>query len=315
MSKRRQTAGGAMTVDAWVQTWTTEPGYQRPKRATNVHNAERVSKFASDFKGTALTEITREQARAWAAENPNRTSEVRVMLNDAVRAGHLSANPFANLGVDRESRQQHIRLEAGDVYSMIRLAEELYPDWPAFPAVIATAAFAGLQIGEISALRWKDIDWRAGSITVRSQYNFRLREESAPRGGQRTVVLMDELAGILRNVPEEGEDGLVFYGRRDHKRYDANANSYYWGQFRDAWWTKLPERRKRELPRDLEFRTLRGFFAFMLAERGAGAEEIAEQLGTNESLRKIRDTYIKPVRQGTSGVDALRRRLQAPRSA
>lgn len=289
---RRSKAGGT-TADAWVKEWTTSPGYQRASRQTNEHNAERVSKFGKDFEGVILSAITREQATQWADENVGRVDAVRSMLNDAVRAQKLTANPFAGLRRSAIRRQSVLRLELSDIYAMQAEAKSMYPDWPVMHGLVTCAAFSGMLIGELCALRWDDINWEEGTISVRAQWNFKTKEEKPPRGGPRVIALAHEVADALREIPHEGEDNLVFYGRRDKRRYQTVSHTYYWSQFREAWWNALPARRQHEIPRDMDWTALRDFLGFHMAGNGATAEDIGLQLGRRD-VENIKKTYLAP---------------------
>jgi integrase len=77
-----------------------------------------------------------------------------------------------------------------------------------------TAAMTGLRLGELSALRWRDVDWPASAIRVRESYV--LGEFSSPKSRRsfRSVPMADPVAGALeryfRACGEPGDDELVF---------------------------------------------------------------------------------------------------------
>ncbi len=53
--KRRPS--GRETCDDFAERWTRD--YPRPRASTNKHNAERVKRFAEDFKGVKLAAVDR----------------------------------------------------------------------------------------------------------------------------------------------------------------------------------------------------------------------------------------------------------------
>src|SRR3954452_23401446 len=73
---------------------------------------------------------------------------------------------------------------------------------------------AGLRHGELTPLRWRDVDWDAGRVRVRQ--NWVLGEFDMPksRRGSRSIPMADRLAGELerlyQTVGEPREDALVF---------------------------------------------------------------------------------------------------------
>ncbi len=80
-------------------------------------------------------------------------------------------------------------------------------------AIYATAAFAGLRMGELRALRWRDVDFPRSVIRVRASYAE--GELSVPKSGKvRSVPMVDEVAQRLAGLSERewfvGDDDLVF---------------------------------------------------------------------------------------------------------
>lgn len=81
-------------------------------------------------------------------------------------------------------------------------------------AMFKTAAMTGLRKGELVALRWRDIDWRASRIRVRQ--NFVRGEFGTPksRRSTRSVPMAKEVALDLRAIRESSSfrrpDELVF---------------------------------------------------------------------------------------------------------
>jgi integrase len=82
-------------------------------------------------------------------------------------------------------------LEPEEVHAVIRAAKG---DQDA--CIFAVAAFAGLRMGEIRALRWRDIYFSTHTIHVRA--NFTHGREGLPKSGKvRAVPLIDQVAARL----------------------------------------------------------------------------------------------------------------------
>ncbi len=81
-------------------------------------------------------------------------------------------------------------------------------------AMYRSAAMTGMRLGELIALRWRDVDWTASAIRVRS--NYVLGEFGTPKSKRsvRSVPMADEVAGELeryfRACGEPADDVLVF---------------------------------------------------------------------------------------------------------
>ena len=80
-------------------------------------------------------------------------------------------------------------------------------------AIFLTAAFAGLRLGELRSLRWRDLDFEKRLIRIRHSYV--LRHEDAPKSGRvRSVPMTDQVARALDELSRRdawtGADDLVF---------------------------------------------------------------------------------------------------------
>lgn len=291
---KKQPRNREYTVDGWVEEWTTNEGYARRQRSTNEHNAERVKKFGADFAGVPLSGIDRPMARKWAMDNRTRVMAVRTMLNDAVADGVLARNPFANLRLDQSrGRKDIVPLTREEVEMLVGTGYDLFEDWPVMGALITTAAYAGLRIGELSGLRWSDVDWEQGVIHVRRQWRTKQREEALPKSGKaRTVAMLGPVSDALHQVPHLNTDDLVFYTRRDHARYTANLHAYFWAQTRTSFHAKLPPARQEVIPVTFDFHELRHFCGSWMADNGLTAQDIAFQLGHQDGGQLAQELYI-----------------------
>jgi integrase len=79
--------------------------------------------------------------------------------------------------------------------------------------IYATAAFTGLRMGELRALKWRDVDFPRSVIRVRASYAA--GELSVPKSGKvRSVPMVDDVAQRLAVLsgrgPFVGDDDLVF---------------------------------------------------------------------------------------------------------
>ncbi len=80
-------------------------------------------------------------------------------------------------------------------------------------AIFLTAAYAGLRLGELRSLRWRDLDFGKRLIHVRHSYV--MRNEDAPKSGRvRSVPMIDQVAVALDQLSRRngwtGEEDLVF---------------------------------------------------------------------------------------------------------
>jgi integrase len=117
---------------------------------------------------------------------------VHGILKRAQRVYGLSANAAA--GVERQPLRRSGDfdvLTAEEVEALVRAAAS-----PQDAALYATAAYAGLRLGELRALRWRDVDFGKRLIHVRRSYVQ--RGEGRPKSGRvRSVPMIDQVARAL----------------------------------------------------------------------------------------------------------------------
>jgi integrase len=82
-------------------------------------------------------------------------------------------------------------------------------------AIYLTAAFTGLRMGELLALRWRGVDFAGTTIRVRASYY--LGQLTTPKSGKaRSVPLAPDVAKVLAQLGRRehwtGDDDLVFCG-------------------------------------------------------------------------------------------------------
>ncbi len=131
------------------------------------------------------------------------------ILKRAQRVYGLSANAAA--GVERQPLRRSGDfdvLSAEEVEALVRVAGS-----PQDAALYATAAYAGLRLGELRALRWRDVDFAKRLIHVRRSYVQ--RGEGAPKSGRvRSVPMIDQVARVLDEMSRRErftrDEDLVF---------------------------------------------------------------------------------------------------------
>jgi integrase len=124
----------------------------------------------------------------------------------AVRTHGLPLNPVTTIEKPRTRQRAGIEvLTPTEVRAFVRAAESEQD-----AAIFLTAAFAGLRLGELLGLRWRDVDFAGESIHVRS--NFTRGEETTPKSGKGRVVPM---------APEVAQ-ALAKLGQRDHSTGDRD---------------------------------------------------------------------------------------------
>jgi integrase len=123
----------------------------------------------------------------------------------------LPGNPVADVEKPVLDRSGEIRVfSPEEVWALVRAASS---EWDA--AIYLTAAFTGLRMGELLALRWREVDFAGDAIRVRASYYA--GHLTTPKSGKvRAVPMAPDVATALARLGDRdhwtGVDDLVFAG-------------------------------------------------------------------------------------------------------
>jgi integrase len=180
--------------------------------------------------------------------------------------------------------------------------------------MLATFVFAGLRIGELTGLRWRDVDLAANRITV---------SESKTDAGVRTVDLLpalrDELAAYKASRLPEGRDESAVYKARMRamagelvfptskgKRFGAsNIRRRVLDRAVERANERLAESDDVPLPDGLTPHKLRHSFASLLVALGEDPGSVMDQLGHTDASFTLR-VYRHGMRRDQASRRALR---------
>ena len=124
----------------------------------------------------------------------------RTIFNSAVRWGLIPSSPFADLRAGSQSNPDRAFYVSTDV---IQAVLEACPD-DQWRAIVALCRYAGLRCpSEVRLLRWGDVNWDRGRLTVRSP-------KTAGHEGHavRVVPIALELRPILQDLFDRAEVGV-----------------------------------------------------------------------------------------------------------
>lgn len=165
-----------------------------------------VNHFGTDKE---LREITTGDADAWRtvhligkeklSDNTvrRRCGIAKQFFKTAVRKNLIASNPFADLkAATLENRKRDRFISRSDMEKVITACPDA--QWR---AIFILARYGGLRCPtEILALRWEDIDWAAGRITIHSA-----KTEHHEGKEERVIPLFPELRPVLLELFEAAE--------------------------------------------------------------------------------------------------------------
>lgn len=212
------------------------------------------------------------------------------VLEVAVEYGHLERNPARGRRRRLKSTMpKRAWIEPEQVAPLLDAAgaidgERVRSDDPGGRrAMLATLTLAGLRIGELLALRWRDVDLASGKLRV---------GEAKTDAGRRTVdlspALRDEL-GVHKAGARRAEPESLVFGTRSGKAQNRNnvrrrvllaAVERANGALEDAGEEALPE--------GLSPHALRHTFASLLVLSGADPAYVMAQLGHTDPKFTLR---------------------------
>lgn len=150
---------------------------------------------------------------------------------------------------------------------------------PLWYAMVLVAVRTGLRNGELRALRWEDVDLRAGKLIVRRA--AAKQAVGTPKSGRsREVPLSDETIKVLR--AHRHLCSLVF----------CHPDGRMWTQ--DECDRPLERISKRAGLAPVSWHVLRHTFASHLAMRGAPLKAIQELLGHSQISTTMRYAHLTP---------------------
>jgi len=154
--------------------------------------------------------------------------------------------------------------------------------------VILFGVGTGLRLSEITSLRWRDVDFVSGFLTVRNHETFKTKS-----GHERSIPLVGDALSTLIKRSESSStstDDWVFTngkGTRLVSGYVSKRFKYYV--------------RLAKLPEEIHFHTLRHTCASWLAQNGVSLLTIQKILGHSD----FRDTLIYSHLQPSVMKDAM----------
>jgi integrase len=185
--------------------------------------------------------------------------------------------------------------------------------------MLATLTFAGLRIGELCALRWRDVDLAAGWLTV---------GESKTDAGKRRVkvrgALRDELLRMRAKLDGVDQDAYVFGTRTGQGPSGDNIRSRVLNVAVERANVDLAKRDLPPLPDKLTPHSLRRTFCSLLYALGEDPGVVMDEMGHTDpglaprvyrqAMRrgdKEKAKLLALAEGGTGVSDARRRRRRA----
>jgi len=202
------------TLKAFLDSYIAKRTDVKGSTSTVYNHTRRclIEFFGADRPLQHITIAETKNWRRWLAQPKNETEQggqglsdntvrrlcgiARQFFNDALEARLITENPFARMkGVSVRANKSRYRFVSREVADKVIAA---CPD-SQWKLLFALSRYGGLRCpSEHLLLRWGDIDWTAGRITVRSP-----KTEHHEGKAERVMPLFPELLPYLEAVREE----------------------------------------------------------------------------------------------------------------
>ena len=189
------------------------------------------------------------------------------VYNLAIRDGKTQSNPVTRLGMLREPSGR-VRYLSDDEEA--RLMKALPTDWDRDRVTVLL--HSGFRRGEFLGLRWRDVDFKAGVLTVPKSKN----------GETRHVPMTSTVRAILSRRPRPLDaSALVFANSEGHRDLRWSART-------------VPAALRAAKIAGFRFHDLRHTFASRLAMEGVDLMTIRELMGHKSMAMTLRYAHLSP---------------------
>lgn len=222
-------------------------------------------------------------------------------MRTAFEEGMIRKNPCRKIRIQCPERGEQ-RILTRDEQKLVKKAASEAGDFPALLGL-----YTGMRLGEVCALKWSDIDWEKGTITVRRTVQ-RIAQGANGRTGGKTMLMVGtpKSARSHRVIPVP--DFLL--AQLHELMQTRNDGDYIFGAPAAAAEPRTIQRRFQRLMEKLgiagvHFHTLRHSFATRLLELGVDIKTVSVLLG-HESARTTLDCYAHSlIEQQRAAMDLL----------
>jgi len=205
---------------------------------------------------------------------------MRSLLKFALKAGLIDKNPMDLVENLKVSKPDIFPLSMEEVKRFLGCVLQLYRNF------FEVAFFTGMRFGEMSALKWKNVDFRLNVIKIRET---RVRgEEGRPKtkGSVRDIQMLPPVIEALRNQRKYtmGKSEYVFLNHNNRPLLPGSVNYHVW----------KPALKKAGLkPRSL-YQTRHTFATLMLDGREHPGR--VQRMMGHESLKMIFERYYSYIK-------------------
>lgn len=307
------------SVGEYLTTWLEGAAHDLAPR-THARYRSHINRYLIPALGRLkLARLTAQQVQALYATRLNAgaaAGTVRQMhavlrraLGDAMRLGILPRNVATLVKVPKRNKEEMYTLSPEEVKTFLTAVEG-----ERLEGLYVLAVTSGMRLGELLALRWRDVDLDAGALHIRATLRYRnsatyyFDSPKTPKSRRKIALSLTALEALRRHRARQAEERLAAgpVWRNDDLVFCTavggalNGNHLSGRGFQEI--LKLTG-----LPR-IRFHDLRHTCATLLLRRGVHPKVVSELLG-HSTIQMTLDRYshVLPDMQqaATEAMDAM----------
>lgn len=302
------TTGRAMTVEAWLNHWSTSIAKHRPKTA-EVNRWVIDKHLIPNFGSTPLDNLTQEQVEEWIATLKLKPSSVRryvaplhAALEDAVRRGRVGYNVVDRIELPKLGRRDTSAFSTEDRDAILDAAT----GWNR--ARWHLGLKLALRPSEVTGLTWQMFDPAAGTLSIRYQLlrakgqGLYHQDDAKTDAGERVIHLPKSLVAMLLEHRQEqmlrmaelglewqawefdGQPVALVFTQRNGRPISPELDATNWKRLLTA----------AGLPADRRYKARHTGASHLLLQSGGDVALTAYMLGHADASFTLR-TYVHPL--------------------
>lgn len=299
LAHRERAEHGAPFAEVAAAWWKETEKRISPNSCKNYRAAYQRARDA--FFDVPINEITpaqiSAQIAAFALTHAEKTvktqlSVYNLIFKHAVAHGTAAENAARDVSVPVGLRKTKRHGASSEDIARIKASVHL-----PFGLFAFTALYTGLRLGELLALRWSDVDFKARAISVtKSVYWQNAKAHIKLPKTEQSVGVVPIVDALLLALPKDRKSGLVFPNESGELITAAD-------------WKRLWGRYKEQSGVEASPHQLRHTYATMLLEAGIPAEKAQHllrhaQIGTTVDVyAEIREERLKQIHREVYAVD------------
>lgn len=238
--------------------------------------------LSKKINNVLLLDIKVNQVQEFLSETFQRTEKgaelylrtLKASFNRAVDWGYINENPFKKVKLPKSQKSFPVFISEEELNKILGNIknEEL-------GRLSTLAFFTGMRLGELTNLKWSEVDLKSRLITITNDKSFSTKSKK-----DRIVPISKKIIDMLKGKMKEANKSEFVFSKTDGIKFN---NDYVSKNFKKAV-------RKTEVDEKIHFHTLRHSFASRLVQKGVSIYIVMELLGHKDVTTTQIYSHLQP---------------------